>query len=56
MYTTSKTTACTSDELHVMTENDFSAGVGKENKGIKESNWNRYLAKEREDLTSVIFA
>jgi hypothetical protein len=56
MYTTSKTTACTSDELHVMTENDLSAGVGKEHKGIKESNWNRYLAKEREDLISVNFA
>ena len=56
MYTTSKTTVCTSDELHVMTENDLSAGVGKENKGIKDSNWNRYLAKEREDLTSVNFA
>jgi hypothetical protein len=36
MYTTSKTTACTSDELHGMTENDLSDGVGKENKGIKE--------------------
>jgi hypothetical protein len=38
-----------------MTENDLSAGVGKENKGIKDSNWNRYLAKERENLTSVNF-
>jgi hypothetical protein len=37
MYTTSKTTACTSDELHVMTENDFIAGVGKENRGIKKA-------------------
>jgi hypothetical protein len=34
MYTTSKTTACSSDELHVMTENYLIAGVGKENKGI----------------------
>jgi hypothetical protein len=30
-------------------------GKRKENMGIKESNWKRYLAKERENLTSVNF-